>query len=216
MSKEMSYNIFSFVKKFIGVNYFAPKDMICFSIVFPFLSDMLFINHKFNCAFMKKVISFIIIAFMVIPAFGQVFDGYKYVYVDVIAYNSGEKDVYGITASLNNNFSKKGFVVLSLDTKSWPEEARGNPCLVMFCSPSNPYNNTTSKVGITITNCRNEIIFDKDALSINWIDDFQDNVNRALKTVGSALINIRIILMNPKHLSLNFLRSKSLMRQKLR
>ncbi len=139
---------------------------------------------------MKKVISFIIIAFMAIPAFGQVFDGYKYVYVDVITYNSGEKDVYGITSSLNNNFSKKGFIVLSLNTDNWPEEARGNPCLVMFCSPSNPYNNINSKVGITITNCRNEIIFDKDALSINWIDDFQDNVNRALKNCLVSLDKI--------------------------
>ena len=61
----MSCNISSFVKNFIGVNYFAPRDMIYFSIVFSFLSDMLFISHKFNCTFMKKVVNFII--FIIIP-----------------------------------------------------------------------------------------------------------------------------------------------------
>lgn len=128
---------------------------------------------------MKKFLLSIIIQLLAILASAQQpLDGYKYMVVQVLTYQNGGIDSYGISASLSNYFQSIGMTLLSSDYKTWPLDAKGDPCLVAACYP---YTNGQSTVGFTIKNCKNEVIYTEKSSSLNWTNDFQNNYNRALK-----------------------------------
>src|ERR1700690_3989737 len=111
-------------------------------------------------------------------SFSQKLEGYKYAVVETITYQSGNKDVFGISSTLRRYFEEKGFTVLSEDNSLWNQEAKNNTCLILFCFP---FTTGASTVGFIIKNCKNEILFDEKSTSANWVNDLQDNYNRALK-----------------------------------
>lgn len=108
----------------------------------------------------------------------QRLDGYRYIVVQTLTYQNGGIDSYGICASLTNYFQSMGISILSSDYKTWPADAKGDLCLVAFCSP---FTSGQSTVGFTIRNCKNEVIYDEKSTSLNWTNDIQNNFNRALK-----------------------------------
>ena len=127
----------------------------------------------------KNLITFILFFLLTMHSIGQnntFLNGYKYAQVGVLKYPEGRTDNYGITSKLMSNLNKKGFFVLPDDNNSWPTEAKVNTCLILFCYP---HTSGSSTVGLTIKNCKNETIFEEESTSINWIDDYQDNYNRA-------------------------------------
>jgi len=126
---------------------------------------------------MRHLISLIVLTLYLNTSFGQNFNGYKYVAVNVLTYQNGGTDNFGLSSTLIKNFDRKGFNVLPNDKTNWPLDAKSNPCLVIFCYP---FHSGASTVGFTIKNCKNEIIFEEKSTSANWVNDYQDNFNRAL------------------------------------
>jgi hypothetical protein len=118
----------------------------------------------------------IIIPFNII--YCQKFDGYKYVTVTTLTYQNGGTDIYRISETLRQNFTKKGFIVISEDNKNWPKEAKADPCLIINCYP---FHKGASIAGFTIKNCKNEIIFDEKSNSTDLVGNYQNNFDRALR-----------------------------------
>lgn len=117
-------------------------------------------------------------------SFGQKLDGYKYVIVRTLIYQNEGTDIYGISSILRRNFEAKGFHVISENNTNWPLEAKQNTCQIIVCSP---YNSGGSTVGFTIKNCKNEVLFEEKSTSANWVNDFQDNYDRALKNCWNRI-----------------------------
>jgi S1-C subfamily serine protease len=134
---------------------------------------------------MKKFILFsLIMQLIAASSLGQKLDGYKYVVVGTLTYQNGGTDIFGISSTLRRNFENKGFIVLSEDFANWTNEAKQNPCLVLICSP---YNNGGSTVGLTIKNCKNEILIEEKSTAANWVNDYADNYARALKNCWNRI-----------------------------
>jgi len=126
----------------------------------------------------KLLISILIQLLVVIASAQQLLDGYKYMVVQTLTYQDGGVDSYGVSASLRNYFQSFGMTLLSSDYKAWPPDAKADPCLVAVCYP---FTNGQSTVGLTIKNCKNEVVYAEKSSSLNWTNDFQNNYNRALK-----------------------------------
>lgn len=118
----------------------------------------------------------VIIHFNII--FCQKFDGYKYVVVSTLTYQNGGTDIYGLSETLRQNFTKKGFIVISEDKQNWPKEAKADPCLIINCYPDHK---GASIASFTIKNCKNEIIFDEKSNSTDLVGNYQNNFDRALR-----------------------------------
>src|SRR5579863_3547449 len=88
----------------------------------------------------------------------QYINGFKYAIVATLTYTNGGKDVYGISDYIQNELSKKGIIILRIDRNTWPADAISDPCLVSYWIPQNPINN---RVGITVKNCKHEIVYEK-------------------------------------------------------
>ena len=115
---------------------------------------------------------------------GQKLDGYKYVIVQTLKYQNGQTDVFGVSSALRRDFQEKGFSVLSETGEDWPPEAKKNICLILICTP---FTAGVSTVGLTIRNCQNEILYDEKSTAANWVNNLQDNFDRALKNCWNRI-----------------------------
>jgi len=89
-------------------------------------------------------------------------DGYKYVYVNTLTYQDGSVDTYGITGLIRDQFTEKGFTLLSTDTKNWPTDAIGSPCLILYCTLSHTYDSFAGiTVSIKLSNCDKKIVYNQ-------------------------------------------------------
>jgi len=80
-----------------------------------------------------KITLFTIVLFVTTSLFAQKFDGYKYVVVEPLVYQNGSTDPFGVMSTLQNAFTKYGFIVLDNDSKNWNTELRLDPCPILFC-----------------------------------------------------------------------------------
>jgi S1-C subfamily serine protease len=115
---------------------------------------------------------------------GQTLDGYKYVYVETLNYQSGT-DVWGISSKLRTGFINKGFTVVSEGTKP-PKELELNPCLLIRCF----INHTAvlsgvNEVTITVKNCKDEVVYSNTGGAMGW--SVQDDFNKATKRAFSGI-----------------------------
>jgi S1-C subfamily serine protease len=114
----------------------------------------------------------------------QTLDGYKYVYVETLNYQSGT-DVWGISSRLRTGFVNKGFTVVAEGTKP-PKELEQNACLLLRCF----INHTAvvagvNEVTITVKNCKDEVIYSNTGSAMGW--SVQDDFNKATKRAFSGI-----------------------------
>src|SRR5258708_2117933 len=113
---------------------------------------------------MKKLLTSLVLLFIIPTAFCQngigAINGFKYAYVGVLTYQNNGQDIYGVTAYLRNELSKKGLIVLDYNNSLWPQEAKDNPCLIGVWLPSHqPGGLNSAKAGYVIKNCKNDIVY---------------------------------------------------------
>lgn len=106
-------------------------------------------------------------------------NGYKYVVVDVLQYQNGGTDIWGISARLMNLFEAKGFKVIR-SVENLPQELVNNPCLVIRCfiDHSNVISGT-NEVRITLKNCQDKVVYTNSGGAMGW--SLQDDYNKATK-----------------------------------
>jgi S1-C subfamily serine protease len=129
-----------------------------------------------------RVISIVTLLAFCHSVFGQkgieAINGFKYAFVDVLQYDNNQVDIYGLTSFLRESLSRKGLKVLDYDPSSWPNEVKSNPCLVGRWIPAHSAGN---RAGFTVKNCKDEIVYQNSASSVNWMNDFYDNFQRAVR-----------------------------------
>ena len=111
-------------------------------------------------------------------------NGFKYVYVDVLNYDNGKVDIFGLTTFLRESLGNKGFIVLDYNTSAWPAEAKGDPCLVGRWSPEHSGGN---RAGYIVRNCKDEIVYENSSTVMNWANDIFDNYRRAMKNAFAPI-----------------------------
>ncbi len=114
-------------------------------------------------------------------AFGQsveAINGFKYADVATLTYENDEQDIYGISAYLKEELSKKGLIVLDENFNLWPIEAKRNPCLIGTWFPSHSAGRIPNSVkgGFTIQNCKNEVVYENFAVASHFGYYYNKNV----------------------------------------
>lgn len=106
-------------------------------------------------------------------------NGYKYVLIPALKYADGRYDPWGVGAHLREYFTKKGFIVIT-DPAGAPQELQNDPCLLLTCSVEHSFGALeSSKVTITLMNCKREVVFSNTGSSVGWAA--QDSANNATK-----------------------------------
>ncbi len=143
---------------------------------------------------MKKTIYLISFLLLIAqPGFAQkkdVLNGYKYIYVPTLTYNNGSLDIWGISSSLSNYFSNKGFGILNEKVTS-NSETNYDPCIIIWCEIN--HSNVTrighNKVTITLKNCKQELVYSNTSSGIG--STMQDDFNKALKKLYKELDDLK-------------------------
>jgi S1-C subfamily serine protease len=133
----------------------------------------------------KQIKLLITLLFITVTAFGQTLDGYKYVYVETVTYQSGRIDIWGISSKLRTSFENKGLIVLN-ESSTPPKELEQDRCLLVSCYIS--HTNVVSginEVTITLKNCKNQVIHSNTGSAMGW--SVQDDFNKATKRAFSAV-----------------------------
>lgn len=111
---------------------------------------------------MRKLITFL--CFLPLSVLGQKFDlsAYKYIYISPL--NNQQIDAtYGITMSIANSFTSKGFIIANNFTENTvPQDLKNNPCLLLKATPfyiGGSFFSTTMKLKLDIVNCNNQNVF---------------------------------------------------------
>ena len=116
----------------------------------------------------------------------QMLDGYKYVYIPILEYNSGRYDIWSISSKLESYFKRKGFYVLTDRSSYIPDEVTSNPCLLLRCE-INHTNVTygTNKVDLTLKNCNDKVVISETggAMGLSLQDDYNKATKRAFKPI---------------------------------
>jgi S1-C subfamily serine protease len=139
----------------------------------------------------KKLKILATLLFIVVSTFGQVLDGYKYVYVETLTYQNGGNDIWKISSKLRMYFSNKGFTVLP-ESSTPPKEIMQEACLVLICF----INHTnivygTNEVTITLKNCKGEVVHSNTggAAALSVQDDFNKATKRAFSVIENMTYN---------------------------
>lgn len=120
-------------------------------------------------------------------SFAQTLDGYKYVYVQTVTYQSGRTDIWGISSKLRTSFANKGLVVLT-ESSTPPKDFELDPCLLVSCYIN--HTNVVSgvnEVTITLKNCKNQVVHSNtgSAMGLSVQDDFNKATKRAFSLIES-------------------------------
>lgn len=137
---------------------------------------------------MKRIQAIMLLLFIVVTAYGQNLNGYKYVYVPTLTYQNGGIDIWNISSNLRSYFTKKGFIVLT-ESSIPPKELGENPCLILECQIDHTNVVTgTNRVTLTLKNCRDEIVIYNTGEAITM--SVQEDFNKATKRAFSAIEGI--------------------------
>ena len=137
---------------------------------------------------MRKIFTLIVLVLILNNSFGQNLNGYKYVYVQTLTYNSGRTDIWSISSKLRTAFSQKGFVVGTEQTTP-TIELQNNPCLLLRCFIDHTNVVTgVNKVTITLKNCKDEIVHSHTGSAMGWSvqDDFNKATRRAFENIKQS------------------------------
>ncbi len=135
------------------------------------------------------VLTFIILWNSVLGQKGiEAINGFKYAFVEVLRYDNNQNDIYGLTSFLRESLSRKGIKVLDYDNSLWPDEAKRDLCLIGRWIPAHSAGN---KAGFTVKNCKDEIVYENFTGSANWVNDFYDNFQRAMKKSFEPVNSLR-------------------------
>jgi S1-C subfamily serine protease len=139
---------------------------------------------------MRKILLIIIFGIIFNFCSGQdvsIFNGYRYIYLPPLEYNSGRIDIYGISAEVRSYFQEKGFGILTdlSDPSKLFKEVQENPCIVLTCHISHPAPNAMSnKVTLSFYNCYNQLVYKtkgSGSMGMDISGDYRIAVKKALK-----------------------------------
>ena len=139
---------------------------------------------------MKKIVFtfyFILFAFILFGQNVKVFDGYKYIYLPPLKYQSGAIDTYGISSEAGYYFQQKGFGVLTdiSDRNILFKEVIDNPCIVLGCNIEHPNPKAlNNSVTLSFYNCYNQLVYKTNGSGSMGADisgDYRIAVKKALK-----------------------------------
>ncbi len=134
---------------------------------------------------MKGVLTLIIFVLITAFSFGQNLNGYKYVYVQTLKYNSGRIDIWSISSRLRTDFNQKGFIVLT-ESSTQPYELKKNQCLLLRCFIDHTNVVTgVNEVSITLKNCKNKVVHSKTGSAMGW--SVQDDFNKATRRAFASI-----------------------------
>ena len=138
---------------------------------------------------MKNKYLYIILALLLLSTLKgqsvQNLNGYKYVGVDILQYQSGRTDIWGISAKLINMFNAKGFQII-IGTDNLPQELIANPCLLIRCFiEHSSVISGTNEVRITLKNCLDQVVYTKTGGAMGL--SLQDDYNKATKRSFSEI-----------------------------
>ena len=119
----------------------------------------------------------------------EAINGFKYAFVSYLVYENKQVDIYGITAYLRSELSKKGLIVLDGLTKNWPKEAKLNPCLVGIWFPSHSDGNiaNSAKGGFIVRNCKDEIVYENFSFASHFGYYYEKNSQLAIEKAFKPL-----------------------------
>lgn len=126
--------------------------------------------------------------------FGQsieAINGFKYAFVNTLTYQNNQQDIYGISAYLKKELTKKGLIVLDENVNLWPKEAKQNLCLVGQWFPSHSEGSIPNSVkgGYTIKNCKDVIVYENFSLATHFGYYYDKNaplsIEKAFKTINA-------------------------------
>ncbi len=153
----------------------------------------------------KSILTCLAILLVSAFSFGQILDGYKYVYVPTLTYTNGGSDIWNISGMLRTSFSNKGFIVLT-ENSTPPEEVKKDPCLLLTCEIS--HTNVTSgvnKVTITLKNCKEEVVHSNTAGAMGL--SMQADYNKATKKAFSEINSMKYSFNPAKTVAKDFEKS---------
>jgi S1-C subfamily serine protease len=136
---------------------------------------------------MKKIIFLLVVLFVSQLNYSQSYNikklnGFKYVNVLDMEYSNGKTDIYGLSGRTRNFLNNLGI-------PSPPNNAF-NPCEVMSVVV-NESPGSGSLVLFQVYDCNRNIVFETSGRGTNWVNDFNDNFQRALNNIFKQLKKIK-------------------------
>jgi S1-C subfamily serine protease len=117
----------------------------------------------------------------------QKLNGYNYLHIYPITYNSGQTDIYGIMSVIRGIFVNKGFGYISdfSDPSQQFADVVSNPCLVLYCVVTHeaPTAYTNAKLTLSFRNCYNQTIYEtwgKGGMASTYQRYFEKAASKAL------------------------------------
>ena len=114
-------------------------------------------------------------------------NGYKYAFVQDLEYGDGNIEPYGIARATRTFLTALGFpiVIYNADEGFLVNGRKLEP--FEYCDVINfkvyPKMSSGSKVLLEAFNCKNEIVYTTSGRGTNWVNDFADNYQRAVKSI---------------------------------
>lgn len=145
---------------------------------------------------MKRLLILLLLLSSSLQAQIQNFNGYKFFAIASREYKSGETDPYGIERVAKDYLSEMGFPVVSFELLNGKGIVNGKEiptqeiCDILFVQVY-PKNSSGSKVIFEAYNCKLELVYKTSGQGINWISNYSDNYQRAVKNIFSRLKRFR-------------------------
>lgn len=135
---------------------------------------------------MKRIITWIVLLFILNTSIGQNLNGYKYVYIQTLTYRQGLTDIWNISHNLSTYFNQKGFTVLT-DASIPTKEINQNPCLLLRCFIHHTSTSGLNDVTITLKNCKDKIVYTHKGSARGWSDEaFKKATIRAFENIQQS------------------------------
>lgn len=106
---------------------------------------------------MKKYLFLVLFALIGVASNAQGLN-VKYIQVKQV-YNFQEQfDEYRVNSFLKNRFEDYGYTVI-YDTDELPAEVKADPCKLLICNIDREKSSLSTKVVVSLTNCKKEVVF---------------------------------------------------------
>lgn len=141
---------------------------------------------------MKKLLLLFIVFSFSLQAQIENFNGYSFATIIPVEYKSGETDPYGIEKATREYLSDIGFPVVSINSSNGKAYVNGKEwqpkevCNILFFQVY-PKKSSESIVILEALNCKQELVYRISGQGINWISNYSDNYQRAVKNIFKKL-----------------------------